>query len=149
MRNVGRPVGGSIPVDPDEVEKLAMIGATQYEMAAWFGLSISVMESKLRQPELRARYDIGVGKGRVSLRRMQLRMVEEGNATMGIWLGKQMLGQRDKVDVEMSGPGGGPLVSVNLAALSIDELEQLRALVAKTQTKQIEGEVIEADVVEE
>ncbi len=39
--------------------------------------------------------------GKVSLRRAQFKTAtEDGNPTMLIWLGKQMLGQRDKLDVD-------------------------------------------------
>ncbi len=36
--------------------------------------------------------------GKASLRRKQWKLVEAGNATMCIWLGKQYLGQKDKND---------------------------------------------------
>ena len=35
--------------------------------------------------------------GKVSLRRAQIKLAESGNATMLIWLGKQLLNQRDEV----------------------------------------------------
>src|SRR5215831_13810059 len=37
----------------------------------------------------------GRHKGRLSVRREQFKLLQAGNATMGIWLGKQLLGQRD------------------------------------------------------
>ena len=40
------------------------------------------------------------GAGLVSLRRMQFKSAEKGNATMQIWLGKQHLGQREKSEIE-------------------------------------------------
>ena len=42
----------------------------------------------------------GRGKMRMSLRRLQMRAAENGNAALLIWLGKQNLGQRDKLDVD-------------------------------------------------
>ena len=36
--------------------------------------------------------------GKMSLRREQMKLAMEGNATMLIWLGKQMLGQTDKAE---------------------------------------------------
>ena len=36
--------------------------------------------------------------GKMSLRREQWRSAEKGNVTMQIWLGKQWLGQTDKVE---------------------------------------------------
>src|ERR1700681_4547523 len=39
----------------------------------------------------------GKGKGRISVRRMQMKLLGQGNATMGVWLGKALLGQREEV----------------------------------------------------
>ena len=47
--------------------------------------------------------DRGKAKGRISVRRQQMKLREAGNATMGIWLGKQILGQTDEVRHEVSG----------------------------------------------
>lgn len=52
--------------------------------------------------------------GKISLRRMQWRLAEK-NATMAIFLGKQYLGQRDNVDVNVT----------NTEGLSLDELETM------------------------
>jgi len=41
------------------------------------------------------------GLGNISLRRSQFRLAEK-NAAMGIWLGKQYLGQRDIQEIEVS-----------------------------------------------
>jgi hypothetical protein len=38
---------------------------------------------------------------KISIRRQQLKLAEAGNATMLIWLGKQVLGQRDKIAQEI------------------------------------------------
>jgi hypothetical protein len=35
-----------------------------------------------------------------------MKQAEEGSTQMAIWLGKQMLGQRDVTPVELSGPNG-------------------------------------------
>lgn len=51
--------------------------------------------------------------GKASLRRMQWKSAEDGNTTMLIWLGKNILGQTDKVQNEISGPNGAP-VQINL-----------------------------------
>ncbi len=45
----------------------------------------------------------GKAKGRISVRRMQMKLLEQGNATMGVWLGKQMLGQTDQISHNISG----------------------------------------------
>jgi hypothetical protein len=46
----------------------------------------------------------GKAKGRISMRRAQLRILENGNATMAIWLGKQYLGQTDEIGLNGPGP---------------------------------------------
>lgn len=43
--------------------------------------------------------------GKASLRRMQWKLAEK-NATMSIWLGKQYLGQTDKIEAEVQGGDG-------------------------------------------
>lgn len=48
-------------------------------------------------------YRIKSQLGTASLRSTQFKLAEEGNVTMLIWLGKNWLGQTDKVDVAMSG----------------------------------------------
>lgn len=42
--------------------------------------------------------------GKASLRRMQWKLAEK-SATMGIWLGKQYLDQKDKIETEVNGNG--------------------------------------------
>ena len=38
----------------------------------------------------------GYARGKISMRRQQIKMLNEGNGTMGVWLGKQYLGQKDQ-----------------------------------------------------
>jgi hypothetical protein len=45
----------------------------------------------------------GKAKGRVSIRRLQMRLLEQGNATMGVWLGKNILGQVDEIRHDING----------------------------------------------
>ncbi len=97
-----------VPLDIDQIKTLASIQCTYEEIAA-------VMKIKKRQfidrvnadPELRAAIDEGWANGRASFRRLQVKLLEAGNATMGIWLGKQYLGQRDQIGI--TGGDGGPV----------------------------------------
>ena len=43
------------------------------------------------------------------MRRKQMQMLEANNSTMAVWLGKQLLGQRERV--ETTGENGGPIES--------------------------------------
>lgn len=98
-------------LDPEEIEKLARIGATQVEMAAWFGCSLATIEKKLRKPAMRAVLERGLAAFDISLRRKQAQLAEAGNVTMLIWLGKQRLGQRDRF--EHTGADGSPLIPIS------------------------------------
>jgi hypothetical protein len=44
---------------------------------------------------------------------MQMKLLEQGNATMGVWLGKQILGQTDEVRHDLA----GTLFRINIPAL--------------------------------
>jgi hypothetical protein len=84
-------------------------------MANWFGVSLSTIEKRLRRKLYRGVVEKGKARLAISLRRKQVQLAEEGNPTMLIWLGKQLLGQRDQAAVEHSGKDGTPLIT--LAAL--------------------------------
>lgn len=90
---VGRP---KKPIDYKLAEQLASIMCTQEEIASIMDLSVRTLQ---RDEEFCRIYKKGLDKGRMSLRRKQFsKAVNEGNATMLIWLGKQHLGQTDKVE---------------------------------------------------
>lgn len=106
-----RPGAGRkrVNIDLIELEKLASLQCTDEEMAAFFGVSTRTIENRRKQSEYAEAMRRGKAKGRISVRRAQMKLVEAGNATMGVWLGKQLLGQRDVTPVELSGPTGRPV----------------------------------------
>ena len=89
-------------IDLAEFEKLAALQCTQGDIAGWLNMHLTTLEKKLRSEELfetnrgsmtlRELLELGQAKGRVSVRRMQMALLEKGNATMAIWLGKNLLG---------------------------------------------------------
>lgn len=84
-------------VDAEVVRKLAQIHCTTEEIASVCGVSKDTIERRFM--------DIlqdGRAKGRASLRRLQWDAAQKGNITMMIWLGKQLLDQRDKRDENVS-----------------------------------------------
>lgn len=99
---MGRP---KIELDYNLIEKLATIQCTQEEIASVVGVHRSTL---LRDKEFCNIYKKGQESGKMSLRRMQWKLADKGNATMAIWLGKQYLGQKDKS--ELSGDGNQPLI---------------------------------------
>lgn len=84
-------------IDLVELEKLCTLSCTDEEIGAWFGVSTRTIERRRREPKFAEVMARGKAKGRISIRRMQMKLLEQGNATMGVWLGKQLLGQRDQV----------------------------------------------------
>ena len=61
---------------------------------------------------------------RESLRAAQFKnALDNDHPTLQIWLGKQLLGQRDFKAIEVSGPGGGP-ISVDSSGEILDLLGQ-------------------------
>ena len=67
----------------------------------------------------------GRAKARISVRRAQFKLLENGNCTMAIFLGKQLLGQRDAMPVEISGPGGKVL------EISLETIDAILAIKKK------------------
>jgi len=105
-----RPPGnsrGPLPtkVDWEQVRALCAIQCTRDEIASFLGISHDTLQrAALRDHgthfgELREEYAQG---GKCSLRRKQWRLADS-NATMAIFLGKQMLGQRDDVRLNYAG----------------------------------------------
>jgi hypothetical protein len=74
-------------------------------------------------------------KGRVSVRRSLFRLAAAGNIAAAIFLAKNVLGYRDVVRNEQTGPEGGPIsieVQTDLSQLTDEELNQLRNIAEKT-----------------
>jgi hypothetical protein len=89
--------GRKARIDLGELEKLSALHCTDEEVAAWFGVSTKTVERRRKVRKFSDTMARGRAKGKISLRRMQLRLAEEGNPALAIWLGKQYLGQSDQV----------------------------------------------------
>ena len=86
-------------IDPKEVEKLASFGCTDTEIASFFGCSTDLIRKSYSENLTKGRE-----KGKIRLRQMQWKAADKGNVTMLIWLGKQVLGQSDKQEIELIKP---------------------------------------------
>jgi hypothetical protein len=84
-------------IDYELVKELADIQCTQEEIAGVLNISVRTLQ---RDDEFCRIYKNGMLKGKMSLRRMQWASAQSGNNTMLVWLGKQYLGQSDKVETE-------------------------------------------------
>jgi len=131
-----KPRRGRKPVHMDlqELEKLSALHCTDREIAGWFGVTTRTIENRRKRAEFAAAIERGRARGRISVRRAQMKMLESGNGTMGVWLGKQLLGQRDVITNEHTGLGGGPIevaAKPDLSRLSEKDLSQLREIARK------------------
>ena len=113
-----------ISIDLNELQKLCVLQCTHEEIAAWFNCSVRTIEKYTKEPDFAEVVARGRAKGRISVRRAQMKLLESGNATMGVWLGKQLLGQRDVTPVELTGAQGRPLKI---------SLEAIDAIIAETK----------------
>ena len=82
----------------EAIEKLASIHCTQDEIASFLGVSVKTLQ---RDKEFCRLYKKGMDEGRMSLRRTQFKLAER-NPAMAIFLGKQYLGQTDKVETTIA-----------------------------------------------
>ena len=96
-----------ITVDYELAHKLARMACTNEEIAACMNISAKYYYDVIkRDPELSDMIQKGRAEGRASLRRAQWAKALEGNPTMLIWLGKQLLGQSDMTRTEITGRDG-------------------------------------------
>lgn len=127
--------GPKIPQIPiEEFRTLCAFGATDVEIAHYFGVSQKTIQRMKDDPTWAAAYENGRAKMKISLRRAQLEAAYKGNATMLIWLGKQLLGQRDEVDIlNINGDGTPDRTSRDAPALEhlASSLARLAARKAK------------------
>jgi hypothetical protein len=123
----GDPEGGRPrkEIDFKQLETMAQIQCTEEECAAIFDMDRDTLRARIQEETgagFSAFYKKHVTEGKRSLRRAQYRTAIgtpadlstgqaaiAGNPTMQIWLGKQMLGQEDKVTHQMQNPDGSGL----------------------------------------
>ena len=98
-----------VEIDLEQLEKLAALGCTDEEIAAFFRCATRTIEKRRKEPAFKEALERGKAIGRISVRRSQMKLLEAGNATMGVWLGKQLLGQRDVTPIELTGANGSEI----------------------------------------
>ena len=77
-------------IDPEEIFELATLYCTFNEIADWFDLPVETLKYNFRDL-----IEKGYQSTKQKLRRKQIQVACEGNVTMLIWLGKNLLGQTD------------------------------------------------------
>lgn len=92
---MGRPLK---KIDERTVRAMASVGATNTEIAEFFGIGEATVRRRFGEILTK-----GHASRKVRLRQMQWKACKTGNTALLIWLGKQMLSQTDKQEVEHSG----------------------------------------------
>lgn len=82
-----------IELDRDQIIRMAACMCTVEEIAYVMGCSKDTIERNYMDA-----LEEGRAKGRASLRRKQYEVAMTGDKSMLIWLGKQLLGQSEKLD---------------------------------------------------
>lgn len=119
MAKTGRP---RKEIDQKQFESLCGLQCTIYEICDAFEVSEKTLESWCKRvygDTFSKVFEQKRGRGKISLRRMQWRLAEK-NATMAIFLGKQYLGQRDNVDVNVTNNDGMPLDELETMVIGYD-----------------------------
>lgn len=104
------------PMTEKEFEQLInmiRIQCTRDEICGILNMSETTLNRRIKEQGIEgvdnfeALYKKHQDEGKASLRRSQWKAAQDGNPTMLVWLGKQVLGQKDKQ--EFSGPDGGAI----------------------------------------
>jgi len=85
-------------IDLDKVYSYASVCCTQEEICNILNFDRNLFNTR---EDLIGIYKKGISNAKLSLRRKQF-ILADTNPTMAIWLGKQLLGQRDKHEVEQT-----------------------------------------------
>jgi hypothetical protein len=100
-------------IDEERVRGYAQVGCTNEEIGSLLGVSADTIERRFR-PALTA----GRAELRMSLRRSQVKKAMEGSDTMLIWLGKQLLAQKNEPQpVTVDAASQAALVKAHLDAM--------------------------------
>ena len=80
-------------IDTVQLKKLSRLGCTNKEMGDFFGCSADLLEKSYSEFLTKGR-----AEQKLRLRQLQWKACESGNVTMLIFLGKNMLGQQDRIE---------------------------------------------------
>ena len=80
-------------IDNKQVQNLARLGCTNIEIANFFGCDESLIRHSYSEFLIKGR-----SEQKMRLRQLQWNSAERGNIVMQIFLGKNLLGQTDKIE---------------------------------------------------
>ncbi len=90
-----------LEIDPKTVEGFAKLGATNCEIADHFGCDEGTIRKRFSEILYKGRAD-----RKIRLRQLQWNLAEKGNLGMLVWLGKQELGQSEKLEQKLDADHG-------------------------------------------
>lgn len=88
-------------IDPIALGKLAELGCTVQEVAAYFRCQPKYIEERIAKEPLRTVWETGFARVKISIRRAQLQAAYSGDRTMLKFLGMNILGQSEKGEQEV------------------------------------------------
>jgi hypothetical protein len=106
---VGRP---RKPVDFELVDKLCALHCTADEIAWACNVSTTTLDVYIKEQQkpdgtfyknFQDYFSIKCSKGKIKLRELQWRSANKGNVTMQMWLGKNIIDQTDKQQIDLGG----------------------------------------------
>ena len=118
------PKGPSKPMTDELFTKLVAlirIQCTRDEILAIIDMSDQTLTARLKERDIKdfsALKEQYGSEGKASLRRLQWKTAESGNPQMQIWLGKQMLDQKDKADLTSGDKPLAPFTGFTLTDLT-------------------------------
>jgi len=101
VSKMGRPPAAMMAINKEELEKIMHFFPSRKETADWFKISESSLERFIRREfdlTFEAFRDKGFVRTKMAIKRKQIEMALSGDRTMLIWLGKQLLGQTEKIE---------------------------------------------------
>lgn len=127
--------GGRPPkeMNLEELEKLVAMGCTDEEIGAFFDITPRTIQEKRKEEPYKSIFETSRYKMHISLRRKQLQVALDGNASMLVWLGKTLLGQKDAM--KLSGDSENPL-AMNAIVDGKIEIVHVRAVDGRPADKE-------------
>lgn len=107
------------------IEKLYACNCSVKEVAAELGVSVDALNNRYNKEVNRLARERGQEKFKSEIRQSQRNIMKRGDSRMAIWLGKQYLGQTDRIEA-----------SVTVEEKTADELtwEDLQEMVRKSKS---------------
>ncbi|QBX34602.1 hypothetical protein E4191_07670 [Paracoccus liaowanqingii] len=135
----GRPAKTLTYEQEVQLEALASV-LTAEQIADRFGMARSTLFKIMAEdPEIRARFDMGKAKAIEEIGGKLMEKARKGDTASIIFFLKTQAGWRETSKVELTGPQGGPVQTLDVSKLSDAALAEMLA-VADAQKEDISGD---------